>query len=340
MLKIFFKNSLLASNRQALSFFVIAIASVIVFSSCYLFENKPITVAAHVWPGYEPMFLARNEGWLDGGQVSLLETVSAMDSIQALMDHKAQVAALTLDETLKARSMGLPLTIVMVFNTSAGADMLVADKSIKTLSDLKGKRLARDTSSLADVMLANILELANLSEQQVTLVEVPINKQRDAWLHKRADAFISYEPVATQLLTNSMHKLFDSRQIPNTIVDVMVVRNDVIERRHANAIRHLISAHFRALQHLKHNPQDTAYRVAEHLGIAAHEVLAAYKGLLLPDAENNHRLLDGGDDSLLLESARHLSALMLQHKLIEQHDNLTKLIDTRYLPMNFWTTDD
>lgn len=314
-------------------------ACVLVIPACQWLEDKPISVAAHVWLGYEPMFLARNEGWLDKKQVQLLETRSAAESIQALMDKKVDAAALTLDEALKVRAMGLPLTVVMVFNTSVGADMLVADKSIKNLSDLKGKRLAFEGSSLADVMLVHILQQAQLTMQDVKLVRFDVDKHYSAWQRGQADAFITYEPVATQLLADGAHKLFDTRQVPNTIVDVLVVRQDKLDRHHSKAILHLVSAHLRALNHLKYNPQDAAYRMAEHLQIDAQHVLGAYKGLLLPGIENNYRLLDG-DNAPLLVSARELSKLMLQNSLIKRPDDLHSLMTTQYLPKDFEETNE
>ena len=303
-------------------------------SACQWVDDQPISVAAHVWLGYEPMFLARNEGWLDKKQVQLLETRSATESIQALMDKKVDAAALTLDETLKVRAMGLPLTVVMVFNTSAGADMLVAEQSIKKLSDLKGKRLAFEGSSLSDVMLVHALHQAQLTMQDVKLVKLNVDQHYSAWQAGQADAFITYEPVATLLLADGAQRLFDTRQIPNTIVDVLVVRQDKLDWRHSKALTHLVSTHFRALSHLRYNPQDAAYRMAEHLQIDAQNVLGAYKGLLLPDTENNYRLLDGENAPLLI-SARKLTELMLEHSLIKKSDDLKSLITAQYLPKDF-----
>lgn len=325
-----------ASSWRFKVFAFSVLISALAISSCHLLENKPIKVAAHVWLGYEPMFLARNEGWLNTDLAQLVETASATESIQALVDKKVDAAALTLDETLKARAMGVPLTVVMVFNTSVGADMLLAGSNIKTIADIKGKRLGYEASSLGDVMMVNILQKANLAKSDVRLVKMTIEKHQAAWQHKEVDAVITYEPVATQLLAEGMHKLFDTRQIPNTIMDVLVVRNDIVDYSHASAIRHLISAHFRALGHLKHNPQDAAYRMAEHLKIDAHEVLGAYKGLLLPDVESNYRVLAGGESEPPLQaSARDLMQLMLKHQLIKRPDNLSLLIDAQYLPKDY-----
>ncbi|MDO9364888.1 MAG: ABC transporter substrate-binding protein [Methylotenera sp.] len=308
-------------------------------SACSLLADKPIAVAAHVWLGYAPMFLARDEGWLNTKQVRLVETPTATTSIQALVDGKVDGAALTLDEALKVRSMGLPISVVMVFDVSAGADMLLADTSIKNLSDLRGKRIGYEPSSVGEVMLVKILQMAHLTKKEVKLVAIKVDQHQQAWRNKQIDAIITYEPIATLLLTQGAHKLFDTRQVPNLVVDVLVMRNDVLNRSHALAVRHLISAHFRALRHLSHNPHDAAYRMATHLGLGVQQVLGAYKGLQLPDAANSYRLL-AADKPLLLNSAHSLATLMFDHQLITQPDDLSSLIRAEYLPRDFNVAND
>jgi len=300
-------------------------------SGCGWLSGKPVAIASHVWVGYEPMFLARNEGWLDSQKVRLLETANAGASLAALAEGRVDGAALTLDEMLKARENGLPLTAVLVFDTSVGADMLVVRAGIKRLSDLKGKRIALEQSSVAALLLSEILLAAGLTTNDVQLVSLPVDKHPDAWRTKQADAFITYEPVASQLLLSGAIKLFDSRQIPNAIVDVLAMRHDRLDYAHANALRHLVEAHFRALDHLTRNPQDAAYRMAGRLGLPASEVLSAYKGLLLPDSAHNLRLLAGAPP-LLLVSARKLSDTMVKGGLLRGPDALADFVSADFLP--------
>ena len=118
-----------------------------VLPGCDGFIDLPISVASHVWVGYEPMFLARDKGWLNSQKVLLHETSSAIESLRALKEGKVQGAALTLDEMLCARADGVPLAMVLIFDISAGADMLVARPGIKTLADLKGQRIGYESSS-------------------------------------------------------------------------------------------------------------------------------------------------------------------------------------------------
>lgn len=298
---------------------------------CDGLSDQPVAVAAHVWVGYEPMFLARERGWLKDNQVQLLRTRSASESIASLRSGKAQAAALTLDEVLSARASGLPLTVVLVFDVSMGADMLVAQPQFKSLADLKGHRIGFEASSVGEVMLHEVLRVAGLSRHEVTLVNVPVHQQLVAWQQQTLDAVLAYEPVAGQLLTLGAVRLFDSCQIPGTIVDVLAVRPDALDRAHASALQHLIAGHFRALDHLMRSPQDAAYRMAPHLNLPASGVLLAYKGLMMPTVVSNYRWLAGPQPELLA-SARRVMPILLGSGAIQQADTLVNLIRADYLP--------
>lgn len=299
--------------------------------ACDWLRDLPVSVAAHVWVGYEPMFMARDRGWLDAAQVTLLETRSAVESIAALQAGKVQAAALTLDEVLGARANGLALSVVLVFNESMGADMLLARPGITELTQLKGLRVGYEASSVAEVMLAEILKAAGLTRSDVVLQQISIGKQVIAWRNRAVDAFISYEPVATQLLAQGMTNLFDSRQIPGTIVDVLAVRGDALGHAHGKAIRHLVATHFRAIDELTRNPQDAAYRMAGHLDLPAAGVLTAFKGLILPNLLNNHRMLNG-DQPDLMQTAQHVADILRRIGTLSQSDALIDLIHGEYLP--------
>ena len=63
---------------------VLVIGLALMLPGCGWLADKPVTIASGIWVGYEPMFLARNEGWLDTKLVHLVETASATESLQAL----------------------------------------------------------------------------------------------------------------------------------------------------------------------------------------------------------------------------------------------------------------
>lgn len=307
------------------------LALVQALSGCDMLWGKPVTVAAHIWPGYELLFLAQRQGWLTSGSATLVETASASESLAALASRKVDGAALTLDEVLRARAGGIPLSVVMIFDISAGADALVARPDVRTLAGLKGRTVAYEKGAVGELLLTEVLAKAQLHRDEVRVVPMPISQQLQAWKAGLADAFITYEPVASQLQADGAVKLYDSGDLPDTIVDVLAFREDVLDLRHGDAVRHVIEAHFTALDHMRHNPQDAAYRMASHLRLPALEVLGTYKGLILPDAANNHRLL-GGDPPPLLTSARKLLQTLRDTGQLQSGDGLTTLINPDFLP--------
>ncbi|MBF0461232.1 MAG: ABC transporter substrate-binding protein [Magnetococcales bacterium] len=301
-----------------------------VFFSRRVVPRQPLTIASSVWPGYELMFLARSEGWMADPGIALLATASATASLAALAAGEANGAALTLDEMLRARAANLPLSAVLVFDVSAGADVVLARSGIETLADLDGKRIGVEQSALGALMLHKVLETTGLAKAALTLVPVTIDGHPLAWRTGQVDALITYEPIASALQAEGGHRIFDSRQIPDTIFDVLAVRTEAI-REHASPLRNLVSGHFRALHHLHTNPQDAAYRLSRCLGLPADAVLAAYHGVELPNLYQNRQYLSGSDRRLVT-AARSLSAILVEEGLIPQPDDLQGLVNASLLP--------
>lgn len=293
--------------------------------------GEPVAIASHVWPGYEPMFLARAMGWLDPKQVRLVETASATGSVKALVEGRVDGAALTLDEVLRVRGKGIPLTVVMVFDVSAGADVVLARPPIKQLADLKGKRVGYESGATGALMVTEALRRAKLSLADVQPVELTVDNHVSAWKSGRMDTIVTYEPSSSQLRGLGAVNVFDSREIPNTIVDVLAVRSDRLGLAHGAAIRHLVAAHLQALNHFRRNPQDAAYRMAPRLGLPAARVGETFRGLVATDADYNLSLL-GGDAPPLRQTATKLSALMVEQHLLGHKDALDALITSDYLP--------
>jgi len=79
-------------SRPGGFFWILAVAMVLI-AGVGCARDAPITIASHVRVGYEPMFLARSLGWLDEGRVTLHETASASESMEALVAGRVDGAA-------------------------------------------------------------------------------------------------------------------------------------------------------------------------------------------------------------------------------------------------------
>ncbi|WP_114417866.1 ABC transporter substrate-binding protein [Marinospirillum perlucidum] len=289
----------------------------------------PLQVASHVWPGYEFLFLARNEGWLDTRLVQLEETQSASESLEALQENRVQAATLTLDELLMGRSRGLPLKAVLIFDVSVGADQVLAKPHLHQLEDLAGKRIGAETSALGNLVLDKTLEAAGLRRDQVEIVENAASDPR-AWEAGQLDALVTYEPLASRLRKEGAKVLFSSRAFPESIFDLLAVRSDLVDT-YSEGLVHLMQSHFRGLEAFRTNPVDTSYRLARRLGVKGQEVIELYRGLQLPDLSANHTYLAAPAERMTL-AAQELHRILLASGQVSQPINLQDLFSSQYLP--------
>lgn len=291
--------------------------------------QKPLRLGSIVFTGYEPVFLARELGWLDENQVRLIELFSNTDGLRALAAGQLEAAQVTLDEFLTARSDDLDLRILAVLDESAGADAVIARPGLRDPQQIRGLRIAVESGAAGAVMLTEFLRHQGLAAQDVQTVPFTMDRTLEAYRTAQADLFITAEPWLTQLENEGGLRVFDSTAIPGRIVDVLVARADALER-HSDALRHLVQSHFRAVQFLKNQPDVAARLMAPRLQMPPNQVLASLRGLVQPDAATSLRMLQDG--SAFAQGLAELQKLMLDEKLILRAPGNPRLFDTRFHP--------
>ncbi len=301
------------------------ICTLVLTAACTPEPPPPLRVGTNVWPGYEPLYLARDLGYLGGSPAHLVEYGSATDVARAFSNKAIEVAALTLDEALLLISSGQDLRVVLVTDISHGADVLLGRAGMQRLADLKGRRIGVENTALGAYLLTRALQLNGMSLGQVSAVPMSVDEHERAFLENKVDAVVTFDPVRTRLLSRGAVQLFDSSQIPGEVVDVLVVRRDVLEQQPA-AVKRLLHDWFRALAYLKANPNDAAERMARREGLSTPEFLAAWQLLQVPDLSENRRLL-AGPQAALHEPLRRLESVMREQKLLTGKTATGALLD-------------
>jgi NitT/TauT family transport system substrate-binding protein len=269
--------------------------------------------------------------WLDAQKVQIVASESATASMELLKRGQIDAAGLTLDEVLRARENNLPLSIVFICDISAGADQFLTRPSFKSLSDIKGCRIGVEEGALGALMLHEVLKAAGVKDRDVNIVALPIDRHVYAWQQGDIDCVVTYEPAASRIIDLGGKRLFDSRYLPNLIIDTIAVRTELLDGTHDEALRHLIAGHLRGLRYLNTNPDEAAYRLTERFQLPHDEVMAAFRGLVLPDLDNNRRLL-AGERPIVLESAKTVAEALLEAGLLHRPPALQDLVHPEFLP--------
>ena len=296
-------------------------ALILLFSSFLLGACEqtphPLRVGTNVWPGYEPLYLAREQGYLSEDAVRLIELPSATDVMSAMSLGHIEAAALTLDEVLTLMADGEDLVVLLIFDISDGADVIMARPEIRTLQDLKGRKIAVEITALGALILQAALDHAGLDVDDVQIVPAPLNTHTQQWRDSHIDAAVTFEPYATELAQAGAVRLFDSSAIKGQIVDVLAVQRSALEP-FDHQLKTLVEAYFKARQQIIDQPQQSYQIMNQRLGLAADDIPHMFDGLELPDRKHNLSMLRESP-SQIERNAHQLIDIMLRYQLLDQH---------------------
>lgn len=300
-----------------------------ILTSCAQEPVNPLLVGANVWPGFEPLFLAKNLGYYQGDPIELKHYPSSTEVSQAFRNGDLEVAALTMDETLLLAQTNPDIRVILITNFSNGADVLMSKPEIETLQNLKGRKIGVESNALGGYFLSRVLDKAGLSLKDIQVVSLGVSEHEQAYKQNLIDAVVTFEPVRSNLLKTGAKILFDSSQIPQEIVDLLVVREQTLTQRKAD-LKVLLEGWFNALNYNQQNPLDAARQMAIRQQVSPEQFIASLKLLTIPDRQANLKLLSKTDRSLL-ESTQRLLTVMLDKKLLKRSIPLEPLLNEQII---------
>jgi len=297
-------------------------------SACSEPARELFRIGSNLWPGYEPLFLARNNKYFDDS-IRLVEYPNATEVLRAFRNRSLEAACLTLDEALLLRQYNLPVTIILVTDISAGADAIIARHGINSMRQLVGKTIAVESGALGAYVITRALEKNHMSLQQINIRHLSVDQHSTAFNNPDIDAVVTYEPMRTRLLAQGAQQIFSSSDIPGEIVDVMVINNEYMDK-HRTQARAVIQGWFHALQDLKDKPLQSAKLISRRQKISPQQVLASYQGMRLPSLEENKRLL-GGEKPELMKHIKRLKNVMEIEHLLQPDVSISDLLSDQFL---------
>ncbi len=293
-------------------------------------KESLLRISGITWVGYEPLFLAQTLGLLPPDRIRLIESPSNTNSLMQLASGEVEAATLTLDECLLARAGGIPVKVVLVFDTSNGADVIMARPGIHKLAELRDMRIGVEETAAGALMLSQTLEAAGLSGEDIERITVLGSEQIAAYRAGRVDALVSYEPYATHLAELGAVPLYDSSTFPGLIVDVLTVHERALAQ-HPNGLKRIVTTYFEALGILRAYPGRAHRLMAPRLELSVEATERAFAGVDLLGVEENHEWLDG-EQARLTQSAHNVATIMRNAGLIDEIPPLADLGTSRFLP--------
>jgi NitT/TauT family transport system substrate-binding protein len=292
----------------------------------------PLRVGSNPWPGYSPLYLARSLDYYPENTVQLVDLPSTTEVTRAYRNGDLDVVAVTLDELLQVATTRPQIRAIVVTDISAGGDVILGRAPASRVQDLRGKRIGVESSALGAYVLTRALQLADMEVTDVQVIPLSFAEQEQAFRSGSIDAVVTFDPIRSQLVQAGAVTLFDSRQLPGEIVDVLAVDASLLDQR-LEDLQGLAQGWFRAVTYLKDNPEDALQRMAPRQGMSPEELRQALELLHIPPASENYALLNTRRNRSLGPTLGRLARLMVDRQLLSVvPPDPTTLLEVRALP--------
>ncbi len=287
----------------------------------------PLVVGLAPWVGYDPFIVAREGGLVDASRVKMVELTTNAEAVRHFRNGLLDAAALTLDQVLQLDSQGIDLRVVAVLSESAGADVVMASPVVTSPEHLRGKPVLLEPSTVSALMLRSLLQAGGLREGDITVLALESSQHLAAMQAGRAVAAVSYEPLATQLRQAGFSSLFDSRLMPGQILDVLVVRPDVLTLR-AGDVDELLLAWTLGLERMQSDLEASALMLAPSLQMTAQEYRSTLDGLRFMSPADSMAYLSGEKAPLRRQGQLLAEALTELGQMGGRATDWSRLIDS------------
>ena len=193
------------------------------------------------------------------------------------------------------------------------------------MQDLKSRRVGVEATALEVFVLSRALGQVGMSLKDVQIVSLLGAEDELPFKQGKIDAVVTYEPAVSNLRAIGANLLFDSRQIPNEIMDIVAIRESVLTKQ-STVAQALINGWFCALDYLQKHPQDAAHRIAPHERVTSEQFLKSLNSIHIPDVQENQKIL-GKTDAVTLDAATRLSNFMVKKNLLKKMVEPTSIFD-------------
>jgi sulfonate transport system substrate-binding protein len=237
-----------------------ALAAVTAVLATFAAQAEPVTKLRIDYASYNPVSLVlKDQGMMeaefakDGITIEWAMSAGSNKAVEGLSNNTLDFGSTAGAAALLARAAKVPLKSIYVFSRPEWTALVIPGNStLKTVADLKGKKVAVTKGTDPHIFLLRALENAGLSDKDITLVPLQHADGRTAMEKGEVDAWSGLDPMMAQAELGSKAKFLFRDPYLNTY-GVLNVREDFAEA-HPELIERVLRTYEKARQWAIQNP--------------------------------------------------------------------------------------
>ena len=295
----------------------------------------PLKIGYSDWPGWVAWQVAIEKGWFKEAGVDVkFEWFDYSASMDAFAAGKLDAVTMTNGDALVTGSGGGKSVMVMLTDYSNGNDVIVGKAPIKSLKDLKGKKVSVEMGLVEHLLLLNGLKKAGMKESDVTLVAAKTNEMPQMLASGDVAAVGCWQPVANAAMkaVPGSHPVYTSADEPGLIYDVVAATPTSAKTRRAEWLK-VLKVWDKVVAYIE-DPKTQADAVkimAARSGVSPAEYLPLLKGTkLLSLAEGRKIYVKGTGFGSLYGSTKIVDDFNVANKVYKAPENIDSYLDPSF----------
>src|SRR5215471_11146292 len=252
-------------------------------------QQKPsFTIGWSVYVGWDPYYYMGKSGilrkWADKYGINIrVQRFDYAPSLDAFVAKNIEACAMTNMEALDMpAAAGIDTTAIIVGDYSNGNDAVLTRNGV-TFKNLPGKKLLLVEKTVSQYLFERGMALNGMESQikRVRLVNTSDSDIAAAFITDTSrEAVVTWKPLVSQILkTPGVTNIFNSSQIPGEILDLTVVRTDILNRPDGSGqkfAKALAGAWYEVMSQMTQSGA-AGDKVLTQIAEASQDTLASYK---------------------------------------------------------------
>jgi len=201
-------------------------------------EGKSDVVRIGIQQSLSPLWIAKENGWFEeafkeiGVDVEWVEFQSGPPQFEGIAAGKLDFTEVGNTPVIGGQAADVPFKEIAVTADGylANAILVGADSGIKTIEDLKGKKIAVAKGSSAFGFLYTVLEKYNIDPSELEIIQLQPDEATPAFENGTVDAWSIWEPfVSIQTVRNKAEVLVNGKDINLSSPSFAVARQGILD---------------------------------------------------------------------------------------------------------------
>ena len=291
-------------------------------------------LSVNSWVGYAPFYLAKEKDIFkqEGVDVDIVVMDDTAQRKAAMINGDVDGLGDTVDLLVTERDEKVPAVSVMQNDFSNGADGIVAIDSIKTIQDLKGKKIAVQKNFVSESFLNYVLKKNGLSPSDVIMIDMEAGAAGAAFVAGKVDAAVTFEPWLSKAKERKNgHVLVSSSDVPGVVVDTLSI-NETYLKNNQEVVKKVMRSWFKALEYYKNNQEESNLIMSKYYKISPQEFSDMISGLEWPNLDQNIAYFgkEPGKGQIF-DVANTFITIFTENKQIKTVPDMSKAINQRLL---------